>query len=183
METLTPLEPFRAVGAWKTLMKGEVPKPGPYYTVSGFAYDKTGRFPILWRSNKVRSAKEAWSIPSGLHETGFTRFQQFGIELHEELGLNPYIHTGIDVGTYENIACIDGYHWVIGVQLMEVENVDALVNREPDKHPRIEMVNYLELTNEKFWSEHHTWTPCLKEFIFTWRHDIQRAIHSAIKRY
>jgi len=176
METITPLQPFRTVGDWKCLMNGDTPKPGPYCTVSGIAYDKTGHFPILWRSNKVRSAKEAWSLPSGLHETGFTVFQQFGIELHEELGLNPVISTGQLVGMYENIACIDGYHWVINVQLMEVDDVNVLVNKEPDKHPKIEMAHISNLTQDEWWDQHAVWTPGLREFLYPARSWLQASI-------
>lgn len=181
METITPLQPFRAIGDWKCLFKdNNTPKPGPYCTVSGIAYDKSGVFPILWRSNKVRSAKEAWSLPSGLHETGFTVFEQFGIELHEELCLEPMIETGKLVGLYENIACIDGYHWVINVQLMEVADVGALVNKEPDKHPEIQMAHISYLTQDEWWEKHAKWTPGLKEFLYPARFKIQTAVTKAL---
>jgi ADP-ribose pyrophosphatase YjhB (NUDIX family) len=185
MKQLTARQPFNP--PWKYLETERLnlgpgiarvcdPKPGPYCTVSGLAYDRTGHFPIIWRSDLVRSAKLAWSIPSGLHEVGFTVFEQFGIELHEELGLEPLIETGVLVGQYENIAQVDGYHWVINVQLMEVETLDNMTNKEPDKHPKIEKIHCSLLAEDKFWEGHGAWTPGLREFLYPIRFRLRDTI-------
>jgi ADP-ribose pyrophosphatase YjhB (NUDIX family) len=141
---------------WKHLAGG----PRPYVTVSGMAYDSMGNFPVIYRSSKVRSAKECWSLPSGLHEIGLDIHHQFSVELAEELGLTAVPGTGEVVGVYENIARVDGYHWVILLMTVKVETLDTLVNREPDKHPMIDKVN-VRLLEQDHTLGKTSWAPCL----------------------
>jgi ADP-ribose pyrophosphatase YjhB (NUDIX family) len=144
---------------WK---KFDVPKP--YVTVSGLALDCKGRFILMHRSAKVRSARDCWSLPSGLHECGKTMQEQFGEELKEELNLTPIITKNAMIGHYENIRpdglMHAGWHWVIFVMLMRVESLDPLVNKEPDKHDQIEIVNI-----RQDWITGRTWAPKLREFL------------------
>lgn len=132
----------------------------PQVGVIGIAYDRRGDFPTMFRSDKVRSAKNAWSIPSGLHEIGLTLEQQFGEELREELGLSAVPGTFENIGVYENIAHGDGWHWVMQLATVRIETLDTLVNKEPDKHPTIEKSNIFSLRSL---IELRTWTPGLQD--------------------
>jgi ADP-ribose pyrophosphatase YjhB (NUDIX family) len=150
--------PVQPVAPWKNRADSH-----PQCVVSGFAVDKDGRFPILFRSDKVRSAKNAWSIPSGLHEVGLTKEQQFCNELMEELGVAPALETCVEIGSYENIiqgsATEDPWHWDLHVLFVLVETLDCLVNKEPDKHSKIELVKIDDLP------DFSPWAPGLGEFL------------------
>lgn len=132
---------------------------GPHVTVAGFVYDATGHMVMLHRSAQVRSAKNAWSFPSGLHEERLTLEEQLGIELQEELGLEP---TGryAQIGTYENIAIEDGWHWVITMFNVRVVSLATVVNKEPHKHDEIRSVSIAG-----FNADDYVWTPGLKKFL------------------
>ena len=115
----------------------------PYKTVSGFAVNAAGKFPILYRTAKVRSAANCWSLPSGLHEIGLLMEEQFANELEEELNLTaikdkisltPF---GYQIGEYENILPEEGWHWCINVMAVPILDGE-FVNKEPDKHNPIE---------------------------------------------
>jgi ADP-ribose pyrophosphatase YjhB (NUDIX family) len=124
--------------------------PRPYVTVSGFALFH-GKAPLLYRSNNVRSAKNCWSVPSGLHEVGRTMGEQFARELFEELGLVWANAPRCDfIHAYENISSADRWHWVINILSLHVRGFDSLVNREPDKHSEIRLVTFDELHNLLF---------------------------------
>jgi ADP-ribose pyrophosphatase YjhB (NUDIX family) len=151
--------------------------PRPYVTVSGVAFDQHGNFPVLFRSDKVRSAKNAWAIPSGLHEVGFTLAEQFNIELDEELGLQGDVRSAKTIGVYENIATIDSYHWVIIILTMRLAvPISKLVNKEPDKHSTVEVVNYM---NAKKVLE-RPWAPHLGDAMHTYYWAICQAIESSL---
>lgn len=136
----------------------------PYVTVSGFAIDNNGRFPLLHRSEKVRSARNAWSLPSGLHEVGITGSEQFSTELKEELNLEPINNACQFIGFYENIRPdgpdLPGWHWWIAVYVQKVVTLDTLLNKEPDKHDLIDVVNFHDT-----WIEGRAWAPKLGEFL------------------
>lgn len=156
----TPITPNDPLKPWKKFDAAR-----PYTTVSGIAYDAEGHFPLMYRSDKVRSAKNAWSVPSGLHELGFTIHQQFATELKEELGLDVVDVAKSKVhGLYENIACNrpseDNWHWVINVLSVQVETLDTLVNKEPHKHSEIRLVSVVDFNPRDF-----VWTPGLGEWM------------------
>lgn len=132
---------------------------GPHVSVAGFVFDGTGRMVLLHRSNEVRSAKNAWSFPSGLHEERLTLEAQLAAELNEELGL---MSTGdfLEIGTYENIAICDGWHWVIVMFAARVRTLDSLVNREPEKHDDVALVHVNDFNPQKY-----VWAPKLGDFI------------------
>jgi len=138
--------------------------PRPYVTVSGIAIDDQGRFPLLHRSLKVRSARDCWSLPSGLHEVGLSEREQFAVELREEMGLEAFPDASAIIGHYENIRPDGpdqpGWHWVIVVMVMRVRTLETLVNSEPEKHDQIDVVDYRQP-----WLEGRTWAPKLKEFL------------------
>jgi ADP-ribose pyrophosphatase YjhB (NUDIX family) len=151
---ITNIEPrLPLAGPWK-----DIPSPHPHLTVSGFAFDDTGRFPIIYRSDKVRSAKNCWSIPSGLHEVGLTMHEQFAAELKEELNLEADLSTSHKIGFYENIALVDSFHWCILLMAIKVKTLDTLTNKEPDRHPEIELVHYTDLLKN---ISGRTWAPNL----------------------
>jgi ADP-ribose pyrophosphatase YjhB (NUDIX family) len=140
------------------------PEARPYVTVSGIAIDDHGRFPLLHRSEKVRSARNCWSLPSGLHEVGLTLREQFAVELKEEMGLDAIQEKSAIIGAYENIRPDGpdkpGWHWVIFFLVMRVKTLDTLVNSEPEKHDQIDTVNF-----RGPWDTGRTWAPKLEEFI------------------
>lgn len=143
-------------GEWKTINRG------PHCSVMGICYDRSLRIVLMHRSAKVRSACNAWSFPSGLHENGLTLEEQLAAELREELNLEARIGRTRQLGTYENISAGDSWHWVITVMIQPVETLDTLINREPDKHDEIQLI-----TLDSLKESHHrmVWSPGLGEFI------------------
>jgi ADP-ribose pyrophosphatase YjhB (NUDIX family) len=164
-----------AEGTWKSFAE-----PRPYVTVSGFAYDSNGTFPLLYRSDKVRSAKNCWSLPSGLHEVGLTFEEQFAAELKEELNLEPVTGKGHLVGIYENIAVIDSWHWCIVMMAMQVKTLDTLVNKEPERHSAIQRVHFNRLQEDDLLEM--AWAPSLKEALEKYRLRAYEAIYLDLKR-
>jgi ADP-ribose pyrophosphatase YjhB (NUDIX family) len=132
----------------------------PYVTVAGFAVDSKGRFPIIYRGPNVRSVKNCWSLPSGLHEVGLTMEQQFCVELGEELNLEADSSRAYKIGTYENILELDRWHWIINNFAVPVKTLDTIVNKEPDKHPEIRIVTFDEAIKANL-----TWGPNLGKFL------------------
>jgi ADP-ribose pyrophosphatase YjhB (NUDIX family) len=151
--------------------------PKPYCVVSGFAYDSKGFFPLLWRGPNVRSAKNCWSIPSGLHESGLTLEQQFITELNEELGLRAIKGTADLIGAYENIASDESWHWTIFIFTARVKDMN-FVNKEPDKHPKIETVHYSKLSELV---RRLKWAPNLKQALSKYNARIVESIKNGLK--
>lgn len=164
-----------ASGAWR-----KFDEPRPYVTVSGIAYDSKGSFPLIWRSDKVRSAKNCWSIPSGLHEIGYSYAEQFAQELHEELGLTPLVETAHLIGTYENIATVDDWHWCIIIMTMQVKTHDELVNKEPDRHSKVEFLTHYQLLDDHMFNSYQPWAPGLGKFLMGYRRAIANSIDVAL---
>jgi len=147
--------PVDPVSGWHSF-----PHPRPYVTTSGFAFDAVGRFPILYRGDKVRSARNCWSLPSGLHEIGYTLAEQFAIELKEECGLAARVGSTRPVATYENIApdLVDKpnepqWHWVIHILATRVETLATFTNKEPDKHPQFKFITVEEIPSIAPWGK------------------------------
>ncbi len=164
------IEPIKSEWKWRTCNVVDLPVPAPYVTTSGFAVDPQGNFPIIYRGPNVRSAKNCWSLPSGLHECGFTLAQQFAVELGEELNLEADPTKGKIIGVYENIAAVDRWHWVIAVLVMPVKTLDTMVNNEPEKHPEMRKVHYTELSKILDLQ----WAPSLGPFLKD-NHDVIRS--------
>jgi len=150
--------------------------PRPYVTVIGFAMDSQGRFPIFFRSDKVRSAKNAWSMPSGLHEVGYSYGEQFGVELGEELNLEP-ISPAKKIGYYEAIIYgkngEDNWHWVMLMMAMRVKTLDTLANKEPEKHSDIQIITVAELFDSYI---SRPWTMGLKEALVEHKSIIEQTV-------
>jgi ADP-ribose pyrophosphatase YjhB (NUDIX family) len=156
------IEPLKANWKWRTGPDGQ-PEGVPNVTTSGFAIDPEGFFPIIYRGPHVRSAKDCWSLPSGLHECGYTLPQQLAIELKEELGLDADWNRAVPLGFYENLAQVDNWHWVIAVYAIPVKTLDTLINREPEKHPEMRKVHYTEVLDDSFLKLR--WAPQLGPFL------------------
>lgn len=131
--------------------------PVPRHVVQAFVVDKKGLLLLMHRSDKVRSAKNVWSIPSGEHEIGETADACICREIFEEYGLEATKTQGLDL--YENIAGdpepnAEQYHWVINLFLVEVDDVTKAINREPDKHDQMVFLKYEHMYTDVFLSQY-----------------------------
>jgi len=153
----------------------------PYVTVIGFAMDGQGKFPIFFRSNKVRSAKNAWSMPSGLHEIGLPWWQQFSNELKEELNLDTIQGTARKIGFYEAIISgrpgEDNWHWVLLLVAIRVKTLDTLINREPEKHSDVRIITATELFVQFIDKQ---WTMNLKEALVEYQAKIFEVVGPSV---
>lgn len=120
--------------------------PRPYCAVGGFAIDSEGNFPIMHRSQNVRSVRNCWSLPTGNHELDCQMSAQFNNELQEELNIVPVGET-INLGWYDNISkeTENWWHWVMHLMVVRVETLETLVNKEPHKHDEIRVISLPEL--------------------------------------
>jgi ADP-ribose pyrophosphatase YjhB (NUDIX family) len=136
-------------------------EPRPYPVVMGIVHDGE-RLLVIHRSKTVRSAPDAWSVPTGLHEWGETLSDQLQTELMEEFNLTLLKAPIAPAYTYESISPNgDGWHWVIMVFLAKVETFGAIVNNEPDKHDQFKLLTFREF-NDMVFDDGVTWTPNLK---------------------
>lgn len=134
-------------------------EPRPYAVTGGFAFDGSGHFPIMFRGPGVRSARNSWSLVTGLHETGLTLAEQFAVELEEELGLEADPSTAVNIGFFENIAPEleshpeeTQWHWVIHILGVKVKTLETMKNKEPQKHPEIKVIGVDDLLGVNPWS-------------------------------
>ncbi len=124
----------------------------PRCVVQMIPVDKRGRVLMMHRGPNVRSARNVWSFPTGLWEIGDTMSANATRELEEEYGLLATKNSLI--GLYENIAgdqdATEQYHWVIALVSSLVADVTAAVNREPDKHDKMQVLTLTELVSLDF---------------------------------
>jgi ADP-ribose pyrophosphatase YjhB (NUDIX family) len=118
----------------------------PRHCLQMLTVDAHGRMMAIHRSDKVRSAKNVWSYPTGLHDIGELVGDVIHRELMEEFNLEAL--RGSPIGQYENIIS-DGegggkYHWVMSVYGVRIRTYDDIVNKEPDKHDQIQFHDYRE---------------------------------------
>lgn len=128
----------------------------PRHVVQFIPVDHNGHFLVLHRSNKVRSARNVWSFPSGLHEIGSFIYEEVKRELLEEFDL-PCVGVR-PIGAYENIAgdnkAVEQYHWVISLLVAQVPcSLHAAVNKEPDKHDVMEIL-HIDAFDRRFLDTH-----------------------------
>jgi 8-oxo-dGTP pyrophosphatase MutT (NUDIX family) len=130
----------------------------PRHAIQCLVIDRHERVLVIHRSDKVRSAKNVWSFPSGLHDIGETIEITMVRELHEEFALTPSSFGYL--GVYENIAgdptLTEHYHWVISVFAVLVEDLGYTINREPDKHDQFHLVQLCDLDDLTTAYEFHT---------------------------
>lgn len=142
----------------------------PRHAVQMVVMDLNEKIILLHRSNNVRSARNVWSIPTGLHDIGETVDETIRRELFEECGLEPA--TGFKsrcLFQYENIAgdkdSEEQYHWVISVYLVTVNNVEKAENKEPDKHDKMEFVDRHVMFFSDEWKRDHTFHESLDSIL------------------
>lgn len=143
--------------------------PRPYTGTSLICFDKRGRFPIIFRGPHVRSVKNCWSIPSGLHEAGLTLAQNMAKEIKEECNLSIDPQKTVHVGLYENIVHDERWHWVMHILVASIEDFDGFKNLEPAKHTDW---NFIQLEDIESISP---WAPALKEALLYNLENIIRA--------
>lgn len=124
----------------------------PRFVVQMLPVDKKSNLLLMHRSDKVRSAKNVWSFPSGLQEVGEYWTAAAARELQEEYELEVQRLRVISV--YENIGGDDPsqpqYHWVILLVAALVDDVKAAVNKEPDKHDEMRIITIDEILDVEF---------------------------------
>jgi ADP-ribose pyrophosphatase YjhB (NUDIX family) len=121
------------------------------------------RILLLHRSPAVRSAWNAWSLVTGLHEWGMTMGAQLEAELAEEFNLKLMKTPIAPMYTYESISPNgDGWHWVIMVFIARVETFASIKNMEPDKHDEYRLLSVDAFVDMVF-DETVMWTPGLKK--------------------
>jgi ADP-ribose pyrophosphatase YjhB (NUDIX family) len=147
----------------------------PYITVGAILVNSRGQFPIMFRGPKVRAAKNAWSIITGLHEVGIPFNDQLNNECKEELNLSIRPNTPIiQIGWYENIDKYEDWHWMINVVVARVDDETIMKNMEPDKHTEVRWVTQGECLDIG------PWTPGIKDFMIEKRNAIREAIEQVI---
>lgn len=134
-----PIEPLmKPIMTKPTKSWQQLKEPMAYVAVQGIAVDPRGHFLMIHRGPNLRSARDCWSLPGGLHDIGLTVEENIVRELEEEVGLGALPGNAQVLGCYENITD-DGedgqsWHWFVVVLSVLVDDVRAAVNREPDKH-------------------------------------------------
>lgn len=164
----------------------KMPKePVPQSAVQGIVIDVNGNMLIMHRSDKVRSAKNCWSFPSGLHDIGETQEQCIIREVVEEYGLDV-----IDirhVGIYENIAgdpeASEQYHWNVSVMVVLVNDVRAAINKEPEKHDQMKFINHIELAIPSLFFDQFPFHPTFADWLRGHAIDVMVASSYLLARY
>lgn len=133
---------------WKVM-----PHAVPLHVAQMIIIDRRGRAFLIHRSELVRSAKNVWSFPSGMHDIGELISTTVKRESFEEFNLE--VVNLLHVGMYENIAVADQYHWVISVVVALVDDLDEHINKEPEKHDRVCMERLVDMTAHELFENYH----------------------------
>ncbi len=133
MNTTTEITPIKD---WK-----KTDEAVPRTAVQMICIDRQGGVLLIHRSDQVRSARNCWSFPSGLHDIGETLQQSCARELEEEFGLVAAPESFVQLGVYENIdgdpECKQPWHWVVNTFAVLVD-FTTITNKEPEKHDAFE---------------------------------------------
>ena len=156
----------------------------PRHVIQFVVVDEAGRVILLHRSNTVRSARNVWSFPSGMHDIGKTATEIIAQEMREELGLDLNIDTDTIecLGQYENIAgdvlLLEQWHWVITMYMVTIQDCGAAVNMEPSKHDRLVLAPMAEVFNSfvQPWNAFGRWE--MHPSIWTWMEKFSEDLHS-----
>lgn len=90
---------------------------------------------MMWRGERVRSAKNCLSTPAGLLEHGEPFEDGILRELHEEMAIERDNCFRLEFQTIYRNDNGDGLDWVIGVWSVAVRDLQLVArNVEPDKH-------------------------------------------------
>jgi 8-oxo-dGTP pyrophosphatase MutT (NUDIX family) len=108
----------------------------PHFTVMAVPYDPVTRMvAMMWRGDRVRSAKNCLSTPAGLLEHGEPFEEGLLRELREEMAIEPDNCFRVEFQTIYRNDNGDGLDWVIGVWSVAVRDLQLVArNVEPDKH-------------------------------------------------
>lgn len=121
----------------------------------------------MHRSNNVRSARNVWSFPSGLHDIGETWDQTACRELEEEYSLKNCLGS-CAIYAYDNIAgdsdSDEQYHWIMTVCVSVFDSLDNAENKEPEKHDEMRVIEVTELRSSRFWKVHQFHESFQKKF-------------------
>jgi ADP-ribose pyrophosphatase YjhB (NUDIX family) len=116
----------------------------PRCAVQVFCIDYDHRLLLLHRGPKIRSARNVWSFPTGLHD--------IGERIHECAARAELI------SVYENIAgdadSAEQYHWVMMIVGVLVQDCTKAQNLEPDKHDDMRYVDMYMLGSESFFNQY-----------------------------
>ena len=125
-----------------------LPQALPHFTVMAVPYDPTTRMvAMMWRGDRVRSAKNCLSTPAGLLEHGEPFESGLLRELREEMAIEPENCFRVEFQTIYRNDNGDGLDWVIGVWSVAVPNLQVLArNVEPDKHDYLVFMSLDALT-------------------------------------
>jgi 8-oxo-dGTP pyrophosphatase MutT (NUDIX family) len=123
-------------------MKKSLDQILPHFSCMSIPYDpETKKIAMMWRGERVRSAKLCLSTPAGLLEHGESFEESIVRELGEEMGIPASQCMSIRFHDLYRNDNGDGYDWVIGVWSVAVESLaDNLRNMEPDKHDALILV-------------------------------------------
>jgi ADP-ribose pyrophosphatase YjhB (NUDIX family) len=136
----------------------------PRHVLQMLIADPNGNVLIMHRSDKVKSAKNVWSIPTGTHELGESIHTCIIRELFEEFDL--LAERAFILEQYENIAgdiSPPHYHWVLSIYGVLVKDVTKAVNKEPELHDQMIFPNWSTITPE--WFDSHQFHPSLHPLI------------------
>ena len=113
-----------------------LPDPLPHFTVMAVPYDPITRMvAMMWRGDRVRSAKNCLSTPAGLLEHGEPFEDGILRELNEEMAIKRDNCFRLEFQTIYRNDNGDGLDWVIGVWSVAVRDLQLVArNVEPDKH-------------------------------------------------
>ena len=119
MNTTIPPKPWR-----------QLAEPTPVHSLQMLLIDRDDRLLLMHRSATVRSARNVWSFPSGIHEIGETMFNACARELQEELKLDPVPGAMMHLGCYENIMPEpeEPWHWILSVIAVVVPRPGATLD-------------------------------------------------------
>ena len=124
----------------------------PRFVLQFIPIDHQERVLIMHRSPNVRSIPNVWSFPSGIQEIGEPWPETCSREMEEEYGLE--IEKMNAIGVYENIAGDDPsreqWHWVILLVGVRVRDVTQAINKEPEKHDKLEFIPLDTLSHDDF---------------------------------
>jgi len=113
-----------------------LPAPLPHFTVMAVPYDPITRMvAMMWRGDRVRSAKNCLSTPAGLLEHGEPFEEGILRELREEMAIERDNCFRLEFQTIYRNDNGDGLDWVIGVWSVAVRDLQLVArNVETDKH-------------------------------------------------
>ncbi len=150
----------------------------PRHAIQMLVYDESEKLILMHRSNNVRSARNVWSIPTGLHDIGESIEQTIKRELIEECRLKVTRYKLIS--QYENIAgdadAVKQYHWVLSVYAVQVEDVTKMVNVEPEKHDELKFIDLKELLDYNTFLRNYRFHDSFQNHKDKWPHEYAREL-------